>query len=104
MLSIGCRVCGTEAGIVNIIRHFVIIGILLVDKMSLKLFRGGILNEAGEREQLSQIIDLLSRHFNDRDNNIYLVIDPKFPGATRAPRWTVYSTEMVRFLFWNCKL
>ncbi len=54
--------------------------------MSLKLFRGGTLNEDGEKEQLSQIIDLLMANFNDRKNNVYLVVDPKFPGSSWMPQ------------------
>lgn len=54
--------------------------------MSLKLYRGGTLNEDGEKEQLSQIIDLLMANFNDRKNNVYLVVDPKFPGLSWMPQ------------------
>lgn len=50
--------------------------------MPLKIYRGGTLNEEGEREQLSQLLEMISDNFDDRHKNTYLVIDPKFPGGS----------------------
>lgn len=47
--------------------------------MPLKIYRGGTLNEEGERDQLSQLLEIISNNFDDRHANVYLVVDPKFP-------------------------
>lgn len=47
--------------------------------MSLKIYRGGTLSEKGERDQLSQLLELIAQNFDDRQANVYIVVDPKFP-------------------------
>lgn len=46
--------------------------------MSLKIFKGGELYEEGERRQLFDMIDFLQKYFDERDNNVYLLVDPQF--------------------------
>lgn len=48
--------------------------------MPLKIYRGGTLTEEGERDQLSQLLEMISENFDARHSNAYLVVDPKFPG------------------------
>lgn len=72
--------------------------------MGFRIFKGGELYETGEKQQLLDLIDLLKAYFNEPDDDIYLLVDPKLGQKTgqidclfyRQGKITIFELKDIR--------
>lgn len=72
--------------------------------MGFRIFKGGELYETGEKQQLLDLIDQLKAYFNEPDEDIYLLVDPKLGQKTgqidclfyRQGKITIFELKDIR--------